>query len=179
MIYVALLRGINVGGNNKVSMPQLKDAFERAGLKTVKTYINSGNIIFRNDSHTPSELVDLLEKTIADEFGFTVNVLIRDIDAMKAIVDAIPDSWRNDTTMKCDIMFLWNDIDREDILNELVIKPGIDSVRYVRGAVLFAVDRQNVTKSGLLRLIGTPLYKQMTLRNCNTTRKLFELMSTI
>jgi len=168
MIYVALLRGINVGGNNKVSMPQLKDAFERAGLKTVKTYINSGNIIFRNDSHTPSELVDLLEKTIADEFGFTVNVLIRDIDAMKAIVDAIPDSWRNDTTMKCDIMFLWN-----------VIKPGIDSVRYVRGAVLFAVDRQNVTKSGLLRLIGTPLYKQMTLRNCNTTRKLFELMSTI
>jgi uncharacterized protein (DUF1697 family) len=179
MIYVALLRGINVGGNNKVSMPQLKAAFEQAGLTDVKTYINSGNIIFRDSSHSSTQLIDLLEKVILDEFGFAVSVLIRDLNEMKTIVEALPELWRNDMTMKCDVMFLWKDVDNKDILDQLVIKPGIDNVRYVPGAVLFAVDRQDATKSGLMKLIGTPLYKRMTLRNSNTTRKLFEIMKLI
>jgi uncharacterized protein (DUF1697 family) len=179
MIYVALLRGINVGGNAKVSMSQLKAAFEQIGLRAVKTYINSGNIVFRDESHTSSELVDMIEKTIIAKFGFEVKVLIRDINAMKAIAKALPYSWRNDSTMKCDVMFLWKDIDHEDILNQLIIKPEIDTVLYVPGAVLFSVNRQNVTKSGLVKLIGTPLYKKMTIRNCNTARKLFEIMSSI
>jgi uncharacterized protein (DUF1697 family) len=179
MIYVALLRGINVGGNTKVSMSQLKTALEQTGLQAIKTYINSGNIIFRDNSHTSNELVDLVERTIRTEFGFEVKVLIRDINAMKTVAEALPASWRNDSTMKCDVMFLWDDVDHEDVLKQLIIKPEIDSVLYVPGAVLFAVDRQNVTKSGLVKIVGTPLYKKMTARNCNTTRKLFEIMSSI
>lgn len=177
MIYVALLRGINVGGNNKVNMPQLKAAFERIGLENVRTYINSGNIVFRDTSNAPGKLVDLIERTIHEEFGFRVSVLIRDINAIRTVIEALPDDWSNGQTMKCDVLFLWDDIDQEDILNQLIVKPGIDTVRYVPGAILFAVDRTNVTKSGLMRLIGTPLYKRMTIRNCNTTRKLFEIMN--
>lgn len=160
-------------------MAQLKAAFEWAGLESVKTYINSGNVIFRDNAYTPSQLVSLLEQTIEDEFGFAVKVLVRDINEIRAVVNALPESWHNDAMMKCDVMFLWEDIDNENILNELVIKPEIDTVRYIPGTVLFAVDRQNVTKSGLLKLIGTPLYKKMTIRNCNTTRKLFEIMKSM
>lgn len=179
MIYVALLRGINVGGNNKVSMTQLKQTFEKEGLEDVKTYINSGNIIFRDDSHTPGELVGLLEKAILTEFGFAVNVLIRDIKTIKTTVEGLSDSWQNDMTMKCDVLFLWDDVDSKSTLDQLVIKPEIDTVRYVPGAILFTVERKNVTKSGLMKLIGTPLYKRMTIRNCNTTRKIYALMNAL
>jgi uncharacterized protein (DUF1697 family) len=160
-------------------MPLLKTVFENAGLTDVRTYINSGNVIFRDTTHTPGQLIDLLEKLILDEFGFAVSVLIRDINEMKAIAEALPETWRNDSIIKCDVMFLWKDVDSEDVLTQLVVKPGIDNVRYVPGAVLFAVERQNVTKSGLMKLIGTPLYKRMTLRNSNTTRKLLEIMKLI
>ena len=57
MIYIALLRGINVGGNNKIDMKLLKLTFERVGMKSVKTYINSGNIIFINDGLSKTEIV--------------------------------------------------------------------------------------------------------------------------
>ena len=179
MIYVALLRGINVGGNNKVSMAQLKTSFEQAGMETVKTYINSGNVIFSDKVHSSDELTTMIEKIIVDEFGFSVSVLIRTINEIETIVEALPEPWRNDLAMKCDVLFLWKDIDREDIVDQLVIKPGVDNVRYVPGAILFAVDRKNITKSGLTRIIGTPMYKKITIRNCNTTRKLLEIMKLI
>jgi uncharacterized protein (DUF1697 family) len=65
---------------------------------------------------------------------------------------------------------------RPAILKELTIKPEIDDVRYVSGAIIWGVVRDKVTRSGLMKLAGTPLYKRMTIRNCNTTRKLLELM---
>src|SRR5882757_2770930 len=111
MIYVALLRGINVGGNSRVDMKQLKAAFEQAGMSSVTTYINSGNVIFVDKSHTPQALVQKLEKIIEKEFGFAVKVLLRDIRTIKAIVAALPDTWKNDDTMKCDVMFLWEAVD--------------------------------------------------------------------
>src|SRR3954462_4325371 len=116
MIYVALLRGINVGGNAKVSMSELKAALDQAGLQAVKTYINSGNIVFKDDMRTPDELVSLIEKTIQTECKLDVKVLVRDMNAVKAVCEALPETWRNDTTMKCDVLFLWDEIDNESIL---------------------------------------------------------------
>lgn len=175
-MYVALLRGINVGGANKVDMRQLKTVFEGAGMTSVATYINSGNVVFSSKIRVRSRLVGLLEKAIAKRFSFTVRVLVRDLKSMRAVVKALPSHWTNDETMKCDVMFLWDDIDRPSIVNELPTKPEIDDLRYASGALIWRVDRMNVTKSGMMRLVGTPLYKQMTVRNCNTARKLLELM---
>lgn len=62
MIYIALLRGINVGGKNKMDMRQLKQTFERAGMNNVVTYINTGNIIFSHDGLTRRELAPILEE---------------------------------------------------------------------------------------------------------------------
>jgi uncharacterized protein (DUF1697 family) len=177
MIYVALLRGINVGGNSLVDMKQLKAAFEKAGMSSVTTYINSGNVIFVDKSHTPQALVQKLEKVIEKEFGFVVKVLLRDIHNIKAIVAALPDTWKNDATMKCDVMFLWEAVDSPAVVDQLTVKPGIDDVQYAAGALLWRVDRNLVTRSGMLRIIGTPLYAQMTIRNCNTARKLLERMN--
>lgn len=176
MVYVALLRGINVGGANMVDMRRLKVAFEDAGMTSVKTYINSGNVIFSSKIRARARLVKLLEDAIRERFGFAVKVLVRDVDSMRALVKAMPARWTNDAVMKCDVMFLWEDVDRPSVLKQLKFKPEMEDVRYASGAVIWRVDRKNQTKSGMLRLMGTPLYKQMTIRNCNTARKLLALM---
>lgn len=176
MIYVALLRGINVGGNNKVDMKQLKESFEQAGMNNVVTYINTGNVIFEQDGLSQHELVHLLEQAIANDFRLQIKVVIRSIEQYAAMMKDIPDLWTNDAFMKCDVMFLWEEVDHEATLEQLTIKPEIDTVRYVKGAIVWSIAKENVTKSGLSKIIGTELYKKMTIRNINTTRKIYELM---
>jgi len=78
--------------------------------------------------------------------------------------------------MRSDVLFLWEEIDRETLLGELKIKSQIDTVMYVSGAILWAVDKENITKSGVQKLVATSLYKNMTGRNVNTTRKIYEIM---
>jgi uncharacterized protein (DUF1697 family) len=176
VIYVALLRGINVGGKNKVDMKQLKDVFSDAGMTRVATYINSGNVVFSSRGRNQTRIAARLEKAIEAHFGFAIKVLVRDLDGMRGTVAAIEPGWVNDKSMKCDVLFLWEDADRAEVVDELTIQSGIDDVRYVPGAVIWHVDAGKVTRSGLAKLAGTPLYKQVTIRNCNTTRKLLELM---
>lgn len=176
MIYVALLRGINVGGNNKVEMKRLKETFERVGLSGIKTYINSGNVIFSDNSREQKELADSLEKAIEEDFGFAIQLLLRSVDNIQTVVDAMPESWVNDATMKCDVMFLWEDVDSPRILDQLVIKPEMEDVKYMPGALIWRVDRPSITRSGMMRLVSSELYKKMTIRNCNTARKLLLLM---
>jgi len=175
-IYVALLRGINVGGKNKVNMKLLKQTFERVGMCSVMTYINSGNIIFTDKDHPESEISEILEKAISEDFGLNIKVVVRSYDDLKIVVETIPESWQNNKEMKSDVMFLWNEIDNASILEKLVIKPDIDTVSYVPGAILWKVESKNITKSGKMKLGSSKLYKQMTVRNVNTVRKVWEIM---
>ena len=176
MIYVALLRGINVGGKNKVDMKQLKAVFEDAGMRSVTTYINSGNVVFSSRMRNHANIAARLEEAIEAHFGLAIRVLVRDLEQVRAIVDTIDPAWVDDKMMKCDVMFLWDEVDSRDVLDELPTKPELEEVRYVAGALVWKVDRDAITRSGMLKMVGTPLYKQMTVRNCNTARKLLTLM---
>ncbi|MDF9839028.1 MULTISPECIES: DUF1697 domain-containing protein [unclassified Paenibacillus] len=175
MIYVALLRGINVGGNNIINMKLLKQTFEQAGMTSVTTYINSGNIIFAAD-HPREDLPKLLEMTIQKDFSLNIKVLIRSLDEIRTVMEALPDSWSNDDKLRSDVMFLWDEADDESVLDKLPLKPGIGTLLYVPGAVLYSVERENVIKSAMAKLIGSTVYKLMTVRNVNTTRKIYQLM---
>lgn len=176
MRHVALLRGINVGGNNKINMKELKTVFEEAGMENVKTYINSGNIIFSSSHPSPKELAGILEAAILENFNLEIRVLVYSLDQYEKIAQAIPPDWTNGDQMKSDVLFLWEEIDRDSILEEVEAKPEIDRLLYVPGALFWAVDRQWVTKSGMMKLAGSALYKRMTVRNVNTARKIYELM---
>lgn len=77
MRYVALLRGINVGGKNRVEMARLRETISRAGADDVRTYIASGNVLFA-DSRPRGEIVGVLERAIEEEFGLSLKVLVRD-----------------------------------------------------------------------------------------------------
>lgn len=89
-VYIALLRGINVGGNNKVKMADLKTACERLGLEAVRTYIQSGNIVFRSDL-SEETLREMLEAALRDDFGVKkATVLLRTNDELQRLLRDCP-----------------------------------------------------------------------------------------
>lgn len=175
MIYVALLRGINVGGNTKVEMKKLKASFESLGLSGVATYINSGNVIF-SDPRPSAELTSLIEKAIKKDFNLDVRVILRNKDNIAALCQNIPTNWTNDGELKTDVIFLRDEIDNADILNKVTIKPEIENTLYLPGALVWNIGRANVTHGGGIKLIKTDIYRHMTVRNINTVRKLNQLM---
>lgn len=176
MIYVALLRGINVGGKSKVEMSKLKTVFESLGCQNVITYINSGNVIF-SDNRTIKELIFLIEAAIIKDFGLNIRIVLRDLANIKKLCEEIPIIWTNDTEQKTDVLFLWDEIDDADIIDKIVINPRLENVRYISGALIWNIGRENVTKGNGVKLIKTDLYQHMTVRNINTVRKLYVLMS--
>jgi uncharacterized protein (DUF1697 family) len=176
MMYLALLRGINVGGKNKVEMSRLKTVFESIGATETRTYINSGNVIF-DHGHAPARLRAVIEKAIEAEFGFEVRIVLRTADDLKSLTKAIPAAWKEDSAMRCYVMFLWDEVDDPSVIDQLTIKDDIDDVKYEPGTIVWRVDRDVLTRSGMMRLTSDDLYKQMTIRNVNTVRKLADLMS--
>lgn len=176
MRYVALLRGINVGGNNKIDMKALKCTFENAGMTDVTTYINTGNILFTDPARSLPEITAVLEQAIETDYSLKIKVLVLSEEAYCRIAKAIPAHWVNDKQMKSDVMFLWEDFNSEAVLEQVIIKPDIDTVIYVPGAILWSVDRSRPGTSGMEKLIGTKIYRHITVRNVNTTRKIDELL---
>ncbi len=176
MKYVALLRGINVGGNSKIEMKRLKNVCESLEFENVQTYINSGNVLFET-TKDKKQIAQAIEEAIVKEFGFVVPVVVKNSEAIRAIDKEVPKTWVNNTEMKTDVLFLWDEIDDKNIIKDLIVRPEIDNIKYIQGAIIWNVKRADVTKSGLLKIIGTDLYKKVTVRNINTVRKLHELLN--
>ncbi|WP_046213527.1 DUF1697 domain-containing protein [Paenibacillus wulumuqiensis] len=176
MIYVALLRGINVGGNNKINMKLLQTTFEQAGMTQVTTYINSGNIIFASEQRPHQELAAALEQAIAADFQLDIPVMVRSLPEIESVMAALPEHWTNDEQMKSDVLFLWDEINEPSVLEKIPLKSDMGTLLYVPGAVLISVPRENVTRSGMNKLAASKLYRYMTVRNVNTTRQIYQRM---
>jgi len=175
--YVALLRGINVGGNNKVSMKELKVLFEELGFTNISTYINSGNVIFESTNQkTTTELTNNIEATLGKSCGFPIRTLVIPAITLSNICAVIPAEWNNDTKMKTDVLFLWDQFDNKKTLKLINTNPDVDHLIYESGAIIWNLDRADYNKSGMNKFIGTEVYKHMTARNINTVRKLWALL---
>ena len=175
MVFIAFLRGINVGGKSIVSMPAIKEALVDLGLSDVRTYINSGNVIFSTRASDTQKLAGRIEKALDEHTGMPIKVLVMDHKALTKLVDTIPRRWVDDKTMRTYVLLLWKELDDRKILERLPVRPGVDNVRYARGAVIWQVDRKDIPKSRMSAMVGTPLYKEITIRSANTMRKLNEL----
>jgi uncharacterized protein (DUF1697 family) len=175
VIYVAILRGVNVGGNSIVDMRRLKQTFERLRLEDVRTYINSGNVLFSTHRVGRARLTNEIEAAIAADFHLNVALQLRTGTDLGTLVDAIPADWANNTSIRCDVYFLWPAVDHPSVISDVPHDPAIDELRYFPGALVRRVDRARQTKSPMTKIVGTALYRQMTARNINTVRKLAQL----
>ena len=86
MKYVALLRGINVTGKNMIKMETLRGTFTALGFKNVKSYINSGNLIFETAKTDDGKLAKKIHDAIQAEFGFDISVMVRTIAEIEEVV---------------------------------------------------------------------------------------------
>lgn len=173
--YVALLRGINVGGQSIVAMTDLKASFERMGFDQVRTYINSGNVVFDAGNRKADGLRRHIERSLSADLGRDMTVVVRDTGQVGAVVAALPSSWQNDGDYRSEVYF--SDLFMApDGLELLPLTPGLEEVLFVPGAVLCRIPRPLLTKSRLTKIVGTDLYRQLTARNLNTVRKLHDLL---
>jgi uncharacterized protein (DUF1697 family) len=179
MRYVALLRGINVGGKSRVPMATLKAVFEDVGHADVRTYINSGNVIFDAPRTRAVDLAEELEAAIEAEFGFAVRVLVLPGATITKIARELPDDWINDSDSSCNVLYLLPERASPKALRAFDVDPPYEEARYCAGAILSRVDRAHLNRSAFHKLIGTDphLYKHVTIRNCNTARKLAALVA--
>ena len=175
MRYVALLRGINVGGNTIIKMAELRDCVAALGHADVRTYIASGNVLFESSERSGVKLDAAFERAIDNRFSLPVRVVVRSAAEMRRIVAAIPERWIGADELRVTVAFLLRGNDARSVARTLQPKDGTDEVVTAPGALAWAIRRDAITRSGL-RLVGTPAYKQMTLRNLNTTLKLAELL---
>lgn len=171
MKYVALLRGINVGKNNRIDMKSLKSLFEMNGYLNVSSYINSGNVIFESDKLLKI-IVAEIESSLLKRTGAKISVLVKTVNELAQIAAQIPANWENDAGQRTDIAYLFDEADAEGIINELPIRKEYLDIRYTAGALIWNVKRENYNKSQLNKIIGHRLYQYMTIRNVNTARYL-------
>jgi uncharacterized protein (DUF1697 family) len=178
MKYVALLRGINVGGKNNIPMAALRECLVGLGLPDVSTYIASGNVLIESDK-SPTELKALIEDALPRCFELDtdiISVLVLSHDQIKKIIEDKPIGFgESPGEYHSDIVFLMG-IDLVEALTVFSPKDGVDKIWPGTGVIYSQRLSAMRTKSRLNRIVGTPAYKQMTIRSYNTVTKLNKLL---
>ena len=178
---MALLRGINVGGRNKVPMAQLREVLTDLGLSSVSTYIASGNVVFESDDDA-ADIAERIETALPSKFKLDssiVRVLILDADKVRAVVKQAPRGFgKEPDKYRYDVAFLLG-VDAEQARTEMPVNPDVDSTWTGPGAVYYRRLSELATKSRLSKVMSTPLYAKMTIRNWNTTVKLAQLVDEV
>ena len=174
--YVALLRGINVGGKNLVAMPALKAFFEAQGFSDVATYIQSGNVLFTS-AERGAALTARIEAGLAAAFGRPACVVLRSRQQLRRVVEGAPAGFGSRPAVRrYDVIFLKEPLSAPEALAQVPARPGVDRVFAGEGVLYFARSIRDASRSRMSRLFSLPIYGSMTIRNWNTTTRLLELM---
>ena len=174
--YLALLRGINVGGRNPVAMADLREAFAADGYEAVRTYIRSGNVLFGSDA-APDSLEDDLEAMLERRLGFPLVVVLRSHLQLRNVVEEAPDGFGGDPdTYHSDVIFLKAPLSSQEAMRVVARREGVDQAWAGTGVLYFARLSERRTQSRMSRIVGTPEYSQMTIRSWTTTIKLLSLL---
>ena len=175
--YVALLRGINVGGKNLIKMVELKRCFEGLGFTNVRTYIQSGNVLFSTEDSDQARLTGQIEDALSKTFDYRSRVVVRSDKQMKAIIASAPRGFGSDqATYRYDVIFLKEPLTAAEAMQNVTTKDGVDQAFAGNGVLYFSRLISKATQSRLPRIIAMPVYQSMTIRNWNTTTKLLEML---
>ena len=174
-VVIGLLRGINVGGHNKISMEELRSICGSLGLRTPQTYIQSGNVVFGAAARDIAKLPDRIESAIEKRFGFRPKVFLRSASDLRKIVARSPFAKRPDfNPAKLAVFFLADSPPEEVRRNLLAIKVGPEELQS-DGRELYIYFPDGMGRSKLPPVLDRTMKIPATARNWNTVGKLLEM----
>ena len=176
MTFVALLRGINVGGRNITKMAALKACLEGAGLDCVETLIQSGNVVFETRQKSNAKLTAHIDAAIETALGIDPRVVVLSRDRLETVLDEAPAAWRSRAGLRTNIAFLRPPVTAALALKDVDVRPGVDVVEPGNGVLYMSTTLRDLGKSRLPRIVTKPVYKEMTIRSYGTCERLLALM---
>ena len=172
---MALLRGINVGGRNIIAMADLRSAFEAAGFEAVRTYIQSGNVLFEAPARATLERD--IEVMLEQRFGIGLVVVLRSHRQLRNVVHHAPEGFGTQPDVyHSDAIFLKAPLTSRTAMRVVELRDGVDRAWPGAGVIYMSRLSARRTQSRMGRIVGTPEYQLMTIRSWSTTTKLLRLL---
>ena len=175
--YIALLRGVNVGGKNKVKMADLKSSFERQGFQNIVTYINSGNIIFKSDIANENALKTVCEKRISADFGLDIVVCVIRAASLRETLAHAPEWWNKAKDARHDAFFVIPPMTAAEICAHVgEVKAEYEKVDYYGNVIFWSALMAAFSRTRWSKISkDKAMYSAITVRNANTALKLAEM----
>ena len=173
--YIALLRGVNISGKNKVPMAELKRGFEALGVMEVRTWLNSGNVIFSSAEADATALTDRVESMIQREFGLDIPVFIITQEELADILRHAPDWWGTENQEIYDnLIFILPPAAFPEVYHEIgAPKEGLEQIQEYRSVVFWSFSRKDYQKTNWWpKTARADIGSKLTIRTANTVRKI-------
>ncbi|MCI7799173.1 MAG: DUF1697 domain-containing protein [Treponema sp.] len=176
--HIASLRGINISGKNKISMSELKTALGEKGFADVKTYLNSGNVIFSDDETDAIKLAESIRAIIFETFHLEIPVFVISQDELKGLLSKAPSWWGSGSKDIYDNLIFAIAPHSIETVAEKIGEPSaeLEKVQICGNAAFWSFDRKLYAKANWWKKTATPgIGKIVTIRTANTLRKIAEM----
>lgn len=174
--YIALLRGINIGGRNKIPMPQLKELFQELGFFEVVTYINSGNVVFSSENQDVNELIKICEAAIVEKFALNIPVAIIPAKELAEAMKHAPEWWDQDKDSIHYTIFVLPSVSVAEVYEAVgEIKPEYEQVTHHGRVIFWSAPTKTFSKARWSKIASSAVNNHVTIRNANTANKLLLL----
>lgn len=176
--YIALLRGINISGKNKILMTELQKGFVELGFREVKTYLNSGNVIFSSETDDIRSLVMQVETMIKNQFDLDIPVYIISKEELENILDHAPHWWDDKNKEIYDnLIFMLPPTTFTEVFGEIgEPKEELEKIMNYKNVVFWSFDRKHYQKTNWWRgTASTSISSKLTIRTANTIRKIVKM----
>lgn len=176
--YIAFLRGINISGKNKVSMAELKKGFLNLRFEEVKTYLNSGNVIFSSDEDETERLTRQIETMIQEQFLLNIPVFVIAQEELADILCHAPNWWGNeDKEIYDNLIFIMPPVTFAEIYDEIgKPKEGLERIENYKETIFWSFSRKDYQKTNWWsKTANTNSSGKLAIRTANTVRKIVEM----
>lgn len=176
-MYIALLRGVNVGGKNKVSMKELKRMLEDQGYQRVQTYLNSGNVLFDRESGDVTVLKKDLERLLWEHFHLEIPLVLLTSEELLQAVSHAPSWWGEEAESKHNVLFIMPPCTAEEVISDVgAHKPEYESVGSFENVIFWSAPLKTFSRTRWSKIVGRSTYHCVTIRNANTVRNLAKMV---
>ena len=172
--YIAFLRGVNISGRNRVTMTELKKSIERLGYEEVKTYLNSGNVIFSSDENDIGSITKQIVMTIKSQFDLDIPVFVIAKEELEDILHNAPDWWGNaDKEIYDNLIFIMPPVIFTDVFNEIgEPKKELEKIQDYKEVIFWSFSRKNYQKTNWWsKTASASISNKLTIRTASTIWK--------